>query len=281
VDKLEETLLFFSHLRKAICRGRGGVLRINHAPLERITPAAALVLIGELIKGATLNPGCKLRGNVASNSEVFELLGQAGYWSYFAGVEWKPSTNNSRQFLRHQHGRRTSGKTVKELIGHFLPEASLSLEGQKALYPAIVECMDNVMKHAYPLSEARSEFYRQWWLLGYRDSLAHEISFCFFDQGLGIAKTIRTRWRDKFGPLSATDSSLIAKAVIEGHYSSTKDPTRGRGLPTLKRFIDQAKSGELMIVSRKSRCIFSKNGCHEVDFTTKLGGTLIVWTLQS
>lgn len=280
-DALEDTLEFFRHLRVMIGGGRHRVVRIDHSALQKITPGAALVLIAELIKLATLNPGCRLRGNMATNPEVRELLGQVGYWEYFAGFEWKSEANNSKVFLKHRFGNRTSGKTVNELIGHFLPEAKLSGEARKALYTAIVECMDNVMKHAYPIEEMSSHFYCQWWLLGYRDSKTHEISFCFFDQGLGIAKTIRTRLKDRLGPLSADDSALIVKAVVDGHYSSTKDPTRGRGLPTLKRFVDQAEAGELMIVSRQSRCIFWKNNCKEVDFRVKLGGTLIAWTLQN
>jgi hypothetical protein len=135
------------------------------------------------------------------------------------------------------------------------------------------------MKHAYP-PDWKGFVHNRWWLLGYRDSKTHEVSFCFYDQGLGIPKTIRTRFKDKFGRLSASDSDLIVKAVVEGHYSSTKDPTRGRGLPVLKRFIDKSASGRLMIVSRSSRCIFTKAEPITADLKKKFKGTLISWSLQ-
>jgi anti-sigma regulatory factor (Ser/Thr protein kinase) len=273
-------LAFFSRLRAAVNSNHGNIVRIDHAQLEKISPAASLVLIAEVIRAGSLHADCVLQGNIPVNEEVRNILGEAGYWKCFSDVDWKPPTTRKRLYLEHRNGQKTSGETVKQLILHFLPEASLAMAEQKALYSALIECMDNVMKHAYDQSEHNGLFYRQWWLLAYRDSETHEISFCFFDQGLGIPKTIRTRFKDKFGPLSAPDSSLIVKAVIDGHYSSTKDPTRGRGLPTLKRLIDQAKSGELMIVSSQSRCIFSKSNQNAHDAKGNLGGTLIVWTLQ-
>jgi anti-sigma regulatory factor (Ser/Thr protein kinase) len=195
-------------------------------------------------------------------------------------MKWEVKQSDHKFFLQVKTGNKTQGQIVKELLQHFGPEAHLTKAGEKAFYPAVVECMDNVMKHAYAGSRRGGILLNQWWLMGYRDSETHEIFFCFFDQGLGIPKTIRTRLKDKFGPLSLSDSEIIEKAVIEGHYSSTKDPTRGRGLPTLKRFIDTAQLGQLMIVSHKSRCIFTRDGTKSAVLNRSFGGTLVAWKLQ-
>ena len=280
-ENFEETLLFFAQLRRLIFKVKPHSIRIDHSALKKVSPAAALVLIAEIVQGSNLLPYCKWRGNSAANEEVRQLLGEVGYWQYFKGVDWKKSPSTSREYIQHRTGVHTVGQVAKELVQHFLPELRVSDESKKALYPAIIECMDNVMKHAYPLADKGKFHFNRWWLLGFRDPQTHEVFFCFFDQGYGIPKTIRVRLKDKFGPLSMSDSQLIVKAVVEGHYSSTKDPTRGRGLPTLKRFIDAAKSGELMIVSHKSRCIFSKSGCLELNFKARFEGTLIIWRLQN
>jgi anti-sigma regulatory factor (Ser/Thr protein kinase) len=280
-ENFEGTLQFFHQLHKLIVHVKPHSIRIDHSALKKISPAAALVLIAEVVRGAKNLPNCKWRGNEAANDEVRDLLGEVGYWTYFHGSKWKSSGANSRQYIQHRTGTRTVGSTVKELVQHFSPELKCSDESKKALYPALIECMDNVMKHAYAVSDHGKYHFNRWWLLGFRDPQTHEIFFCFFDHGFGIPKTIRVRLKDKMGPFSSKDSQLIVKAVVEGHYSSTKDPTRGRGLPTLKRFIDVSKSGEMVIVSHKSKCIFSKGVSTEANFKTRFEGTLIVWRLQN
>jgi anti-sigma regulatory factor (Ser/Thr protein kinase) len=280
-ENFDETLNFFSQLVKLILKIKPKSIRIDHSALQKISPAAALVLIAQIVRGSNLLPRCKWRGNEATNQEVRDLLGEVGYWGYFKGKTWVKTKTQTRQYLRHKTGNHTVGVVVKELVQHFLPEIRVAEENKKTLYPAIIECMDNVMKHAYPISEKGTYHFNRWWLLGFRDLQTHEVFLCFYDQGLGIPKTIRVRLKDQFGPLSPPDSALIVKAVVEGHYSSTKDPTRGRGLPTLKRFIDAAKSGELTIVSHRSRCVFSKGPTEEENFDTKFDGTLIIWRLQN
>ncbi len=277
----DETIMFFAAFRRLIFKIKPHSIRINHSALVKISPAAALVLIAEIVRGSKILPRCKWRGTDIKNQEVRELLGEVGYWDYFKGINWRKTPGNSRQYIQHRTGNHTIGTVAKELVQHYMPELKVAEESKKALYPAIIECMDNVMKHAYPLADKGKYHFNRWWLLGFRDPQTHEVFFCFFDQGYGIPKTIRVRVKDKLGPLSQSDSELIVKAVVEGHYSSTKDPTRGRGLPTLKRFIDAAKAGELMIVSHKSRCIFSKAGTTEYNYETRFDGTLIIWRLQN
>jgi hypothetical protein len=279
-ENLAGTVAFFSQLRDLIYKVKPRSIRIDHSALQKLSPAAALVLVGDVVNGANLLASCRWQGNISSNQHVYELLGEVGYWNYFSGITWARSQPNSRLYLEHRTGNRTSGAVVNELIKHFLPELPTKAD-RKLLYPALIECMDNVMKHAYLLSDKNKHSYQRWWLLGFRDPLTHELSFCFYDQGLGIPKTIRVRLKDKLGPFSASDSALIVKAVVKGHYSSTKDPTRGKGLPTLKRFIDGAESGELLIVSHKSRCIFRKEADPEqLDFSLRFGGTLIIWRVE-
>jgi anti-sigma regulatory factor (Ser/Thr protein kinase) len=278
---LAETIQFFGQFRRLVDELRPSLIRIDHSALQRISPAAALVLISDVVRADSILENCKWRGNAATHPEVHELLGEVGYWKYFHGIEWKRSKSSSREFIQHRFGKLTQGEVVKEVVQHFLPELQVPAESKKALYPALIECMDNVMKHAYLPRDKDKPFYHRWHLLGYRDPSTHEVFFCFYDQGVGIPKTIRVRLRDKMGPISRSDADLIAKAVVEGHYSSTKDPTRGRGLPTLKRFIDAAKSGELMIVTFKSRCIFSRENNDLLNFQQKFCGTLIVWHLRN
>ena len=279
---LTETLEFFSRFRRLIHKVKPRIIRIDHGALAKVSPAAALVLIAEIVRGVEILQGCKWYSYGRPKAEAHQLLGEVGYWDYFDQVKWEKSEKESRQFLHHKYGNKTSGLVVKELVEHVLPALRVPQELTKALYPAIIECMDNVMKHAYAQHDEGKPYFQRWWLLGSRNPKTREAYFCFYDQGVGIPQTIRVRYKDLVPLLSDSDSELIVKAVVEGHYSSTKDPTRGRGLPKLKSFIDGAEAGELTIVTHKTRCTFFKNAQpHQLNGSTSLGGTLIVWRLQN
>jgi anti-sigma regulatory factor (Ser/Thr protein kinase) len=173
---------------------------------------------------------------------------------------------------------------VGELIKHFKPVAKLDQESRPALYEALIECMNNVLEHAYPEKQGAPGELQHWWLLGYRDFAKSEVSFCFYDQGLGIPNTIRTRIKDApwLPFFSRSGSVLIEEAVVRGRYSRTQKPSKGRGLPTLKRFIDVASDGELAILSDRSRCIFHTGKKPERnEFSIGLPGTLITWNIRN
>jgi anti-sigma regulatory factor (Ser/Thr protein kinase) len=278
----DETLRFFTELRERTLIRPAEVVVIDHSTIQNLSPEAALVLIAELTRADEFASNCRKLGQAATNPQVQELLGCIGYFDYFPGIKWRRSRSNAKDFLVHRTNQKIRPQIAKELIQHFASEANLDDAGTKALYAALIECMDNVMKHAYPPSTEGEYLLRRWWLLGYRDRETHEVYFCFYDQGLGIPNTIRTRVRDMVPLFAQSDEEIIQLAVVQGHYSSTKDPTRGRGLPKLKKLVDNAHAGQLLIVSHKSRCIFRK-GMEPALQALKLSlpGTLIVWTLRN
>ena len=282
IGNTKESVEFFSALKAKILYDPADEVVIDHGLAKSISPDAALVLIAELMRANKINPGCRLAGAIANNPHVDGLLGEIGYFDYFTGASWQKATNHTKLFLHHKCGNRTQGIVVKELIEHFAPVLNLSSIERKTLYIAIVECMENVLLHAYPRRHSEPHLINQWWSLGYRDSSTHEVSFCFFDQGIGIPNTIRTRFKDRLPLLSPKDNDLILRAVMEGHYSRTKLQTRGKGLPALKAFIDHASSGEVVIITENSKCTFAKGVAPSSEtLPYKFGGTLISWTLRT
>lgn len=272
----EDTLSFLRDIRAKVFEDQARKMLIDHRPCKFVTPGAALVLIAELTRVTEYSKRCALHGHFSADPRVRSLLGATGYLEYF-GIPWKRAPGETREFLKHYTDRRSVGRIAKELVTHFAAEARFEAVDVKALGRAIIECMDNVAAHAYPTSVSEPFLRRQWWLLGYRDPVRHELSFCFYDQGVGIPQTIRTRLRDRLPLVGPTDCELIVRGVTEG-YSSTQEPSRGRGLLKLKAFIVGARSGELMIVTDRSHCIF-RRGCAPVTSSRSVGlaGTLIVW----
>lgn len=279
------TLHFFRRLRAEICQRRRMAILVDHSRLKRLTPEAALVLVAEMYRSCELFRDCRKFARLPDAPAIRDLLGEVGYYDYFRkGKElWTKPPKPAVDFLSHQKGTKLEPTVVKRLMQHFASVSTLDQEMSTALYEALIECMNNVLEHAYPSNHPQANRYRLWWILSYIDASNGKISFCFFDQGTGIPRTIRTRFRDApwLGPLGPSDSELLQTAVIQGGYSSTKKRSKGRGLPTLKRFTDSASDGELSIVTHKSICTFH-TGRPPVrsDEKISLPGTLIAWNIR-
>jgi anti-anti-sigma regulatory factor len=276
VDYPEETISFLMAIRKATKAGKHREIVIDHSQLSNLSGAAALALIAELYFAQCSQPHCTLICKFSPDQAVRDLLGLIGYYQYFPAVRWNPPTALSRFYLAHRSGEGVNQRAATDLISHLRTVGRLPTS---RLYEALIEGMQNATEWGYG---NRVSGYRRWWLLGYRDSATGEISYCFYDQGAGIPVTIRKRLKDRVVLLAPSGSTLIRKAVVSGHYSRTRRPTRGRGLPTLKRFVDEAASGELLIQSRESRCLF-RTGHKPLlhDYEECLQGTMISWNFTA
>lgn len=282
VNNTKETLQFFNAFKQKTLFDPADEVFVDLTQLKSISPDAALVLIAEATRSAAF--GCKLKGHRADSPSVDQLLWDIGYYRYYGMHHGTAPRVADRVFLVHQTGDKTDGHVAKNLIEKFIPVASLTGTEVKALYDALVECMANVLQHAYPVREMdENHLPNRWWLLGTMAPSSHEISFCFFDQGVSIPKTIRTRWKHALpivSLLSKNDNELLIEAVTTG-LSSTKDETRGKGLPSLKALIDEHKTGQMVIVTHKSKCIFTTEASPASEhLNDELGGTLIIWTLR-
>jgi hypothetical protein len=269
---------FFFNLSEYIRRSKTRTLNIDHSTLRHMSPSAALVLIAEMFRLNKRYPDCKKICKMPLDLEICNLLGSVGYFEYFPAISWAAPQIQTRFYLSHRSGTFVDSEQAARLTKHFSDSGNLTSGEIQTLYAAIVECMQNVSDHAYD----REDHYKYWWLLGYRDSQTHEISFCFYDQGVGIPETIRVRLRDKllFPP---TDAELIAKAVIEGKYSRTKKKTRGNGLPALRQFVTTARKASLEIDSKGAKCVFLPiiEGSDNKDgLKPELRGTLISWRVS-
>jgi anti-sigma regulatory factor (Ser/Thr protein kinase) len=279
INNYEETAKCFAELRLHIFEDPAYSVAIDHSLVEKASPEAVLVLIAEMVRGDTYAPRCRKSGAMPKARDVLDLIWGVGYLQHF-GLRLQNPRTGSKEFLRYFTAKKTNQRMAKQLVDHFSQACQLDVDAAKALKVAIGECMTNVKLHAYPNKSDR-RLIDQWWLLGYRDRISHEISFCFYDQGDSIPETIRTRIEDQIPFAKPSDAEMISKG-IEGHYSKTKDAGRGSGLPTLREFIEAAKDGELLILSRKGRYFFKK-GCEPeyADMGLTFPGTLIAWTLRT
>jgi hypothetical protein len=258
---------------------------VNLRGCNHISPECALVLAGELKCGHDAIPQKRKYCRPSNSASVNEVLQKTGFFRHFKSFpsRYAHLDNSKLTFVFYQTGTEVSGSVVGRLVEHFQVAAQWSGGEDRALYKALVECLANVLDHAYPdgLGSRGHLARNRWWLCGSRDEGTGEIWLACLDLGVGISSTIRTRLADRIPIIGGTDESLIVKAVVEGAYSRTKKPTRGRGLPALRAFIDRARTGELLIVSKRSRCKFAH--CAEAvqeRLSCPFEGTIVVWSLK-
>ena len=269
-----ESTAFFDDLEKTLTKSKVGVI-VDHRPLENLSPAAALVLIAHLFRIHRRKPDLPLFVYIPTRAEPRDLLGLIGYYDYFKKVAWERPQSAKRHYLAIKRGELVMQEYAQELCAHLQTHGKLSTQ---KFYAALVEGMANATEWGYGQKESG---YRTWWLLGYRDEITKEMAYCFYDQGVGIPISIRTRFLDMLPGLRPSGSELIEIAVREGRYSRTKNKGRGSGLPTLLSFVEEGTDGQLLIFSNESRCVF-KHGekTRKDDYNIGLRGTLISWSFS-
>jgi hypothetical protein len=284
-DPGEDCLQFFRLLREELADRNSSEMVVNLRQCQHISPECALVLAGELMRGHHSIPDKRKYCRPSNDASVNEVLQKTGFFRHFKSFRKRFAhlDNSARTFVVYESGAQVDGTAVGRLVEHFQGAAKWTGGEERALYKALVECLANVLDHAYPKgAESRGEWVRnRWWLSGFRDENTGEIWLACLDLGVGISGTIRTRFADRIPYWGDSDEDLIVKAVVEGAYSRTKKPTRGRGLPALRAFIDRAKTGELLIVSNQSRCKFP-HGVEAVRerLSCPFEGTIVVWSLK-
>ncbi|MBN2069718.1 MAG: hypothetical protein JW739_08795 [Opitutales bacterium] len=279
-ENSDETLLFFSDLRDAVFKKRVSEILIDHSAIGIIDPPAALMLISETMRIRVCAPRCVLSCKLAEDSLVAELLEKLDYWKMY-GYRRNHNSELNEQLVMKATNNFTLPEVVKNIIVDFSDCCTFSVPQKKMLFKGIVECMDNVMSHAYPSKFKRMWLKQQWWLIAYKNRTERKISICFYDHGLGIPGTIRTRLRDNLILLKRSDEDIIKEAVMSGCYSRTKLETRGRGLPKLYDIIDGTEfSGELSLFTGNSHCRFNEyQEFFPQRLTNGIHGTLITWNL--
>jgi len=257
---------------------------VDHSTLKEVTPDGALLLISQFDRVTSYSKGAKLWGLFKGMPEdVVGLLKPIGYFKYFPNIQMSSKPPESMSIVEHTTGRTIDPRAADSIITEFKKSNSIDDVGGKRLGKCLIECMENVSKHAYDYPVER-RLLKKWWMIGYRDTLTGELSFVFLDQGIGMPKKLRFSRADQlidfFGLnnlFGVSDEELIIAAFLRP-MSSTKKSNRGLGLTGLKRYLDRGQKGELLVQSHSSRVLL-KPGARPTGMLTKkkLEGTMLLW----
>jgi len=292
-ENFESTTSFFNHIRSAVFKKQKiGCIAFDN--IRDISPAAALVLAAEIDqwKKQQSRPGERIRANVASWDEnIKRLLCQMGYFDLLKMTRPESELHEKNTvffpFKRGcVNGVDDGGSIARELRIDVERKIGNSIN-RHCLFEGISEAITNVGQHAYPIKYFLKD--KNWWLSASYNFVSTKLHVIFYDQGVGIPKTLPTsEFYEDFKEFFSqwTDSQKI-KAAMELGRSATGRGERGKGLQNLVAFARAHREGQLSIYSLRGmfKQKFSYDGLgHQEeqelkDSKTSIGGTLIEWSV--
>lgn len=290
IRNYDESVTFINDLHRAARDTRERVI-LDFAKVERIRPTALLLLLAELHRCRLVYSTQRVTGMYPPNAAVERMLEATGFFRLI-NVRHRGDEPERTFPLEHIHfisdktmeGDRIRGLREKLFGGHvIMPELARS-----ALYRSVSEAITNVCQHAYPPGHALEHPGRnRWWLAGTVNRLRKDLTITFCDLGVGIPSTLPKLypWEVIRAILAVlpgvkpNDGDMIRAAMTLGR-SATHETNRGKGLNDLRKFVDIAGAGELVIFSNRGSYRYGANGEEQVvNYDRSIGGTLIKWTV--
>jgi anti-sigma regulatory factor (Ser/Thr protein kinase) len=277
INKIRDVILSRSHFS------------IDHSNMKIISEEALLLLTSEIERSTTVT-GMKLRAIrklFPRNDNILRLLNKIGYWDYFnLGIDEDKTDNTTGEkiYLKIVGDTEVSGEKIGNLIQFFEKLISFEAMTKDKFSDAMLEAAANTVEHAY------TEFgpiktIKKWWLTASLNKNTNEISFIFYDQGLGILNTLEAtqkqiRLKRLFmGWISeGLSKGGILRKLMTTNLSSYKDARRGNGLISFKSFIDEVESGELTIYT--DNVSYSAMSDEIINYDNDIIGTLISWKIK-
>ena len=284
-ENIERTVVTLENIKHEILYGKNKKIILEQENIEKISPDAAIILAAEINRCIEYSSSKKkIIGDYPDNPSVAGMLKYMGFYR-FLNIP-APNVNlpkDSRIFFNVISGHDSDMRIVDRLVKLFERAVEIPIIPRKRLCAALIECMDNVNNHAYIKNTKDPVFVGQWWMAGFCDPSTGQVTFTFYDQGVGIPTTLKEKLSVKIrGYLSWSESDMLDHAITKGitRHSSNR---HGNGLPSLKGFIDElAPGGFLRVLSGKGDFTYCKNNKPiKKDLDVFIDGSLIMWSIQS
>ena len=211
-------------------------------------------------------------------------MNKIGYWDYFNLGTAEDYATDEKLYLKIVGDTEISGEKIGNLIQFFEKLICFDCMAKDKFSDAMLEAAANTVEHAYTKTGSVTTI-KKWWLTASLNKNTNEISFIFYDQGLGILNTLEsTRKHIKLQRVfmgwinEGLSKGGILRRLMTTNLSSYKDERRGNGLISFKTFIDEVESGELTIYT--DNVSYSAISDQINDYDDNLDGTLITWKIK-
>ncbi len=292
----DETLKFLNNLRQA-SNNRKCRLYVDFKQIKTITSSCALVLASEFDRFI------QIRGVIGKlkvfefdkwkdeikflfrDMGIFNLLQIRNIPKYF----YEEKNISPIKYFKFIKGNSVNGNDIVE-FKNIVKEITSGIPNERKLQIAITEAMDNVFSHGYPDDYMYSSVLKKklWWLSASYNQKENKLNFIFFDQGIGIPKSLKQSHSHLIGKifdLFDDDDRLVRAATVVGRTSTGKKH-RGKGLPQIIEYISSyEKNGYLRITSGKGTYSLLKKSNEKMKRRSyinnyDINGTLIEWELE-
>ncbi len=295
----EVTIAVLNEIRHMFMHTMTHFMWIEMGKLERLSPAAGLILHAELDRflrfrnriPARVQPNRRqVAGNLPkAGSEAYETLDAMGFFERL-DVRMAPGSPNlkhpstsdaARSWFRLRSGARYNPDVCRQLIGHYRKYFHIPVGWANDFLVAINETVGNVSTHAYIDADSRHPFVLgRWWLLGKTVRGSNEVRFVLWDQGHSIPATMAQAWRGRPLRLGGhLDVRYLEEAAKRGRsrYDSLR---HGRGLSSLMRLVED-HGGCVEVLSGGGRLLYDQaHGRVASQLPHPMQGTLIEWRQQ-
>ncbi len=299
----EQTVIHLSAIRKLVSTQDtlyAPKLRlVRFDQLKSISTSASIALTAELSRWDDhINHGLRPRLETWDKS-IITQLNEFGFFKLFAIDTIPPkfllsdSSTNIRYvpYIKGKKGEKHHRATLKTEIEKV---AGDEIEKWLILSSGLSEAITNVSHHAYPADFDCADQDKCWYMGGSFDKRDSTLRVVFFDQGIGIPKSLPTSkiWENILDLMSQLSipyaeqkkDAVLLKAAVEYERTSTNKEDRGKGLQDLLNFIRERGDGYLSILSQKGLFKYSlESGTESTkseSFSNPLQGTLIIWKVQ-
>jgi len=264
------------------------IMSIDHSKMTQVSPSGILVLASTIERSQKF-ANIKFQGNsklLPKDDVVRYLLNEIDYWKYFNVPKLETSiTQNRFSFFKILDSYEVDNSQIGKMIEFFEKQVGFNGDTKRLLFTALCEAAANTVEHGYTHSKFEKNTDR-WWLTANIDKKDCTISFVFYDQGMGIFKSLEDHKLDKVQKIFSKVHRLIKdkpnakilQHMLRNNLSKYKTINRGYGMQTFKHFIDEAQDGLLFIASENASYEYPKNILKE--YKNELNGTLIVWKIQ-
>lgn len=297
----ELTTLHLMAIRHLSTKSRRSVKKyrlssVNFDRLKSISTSAALVLTAELSKwDDTIRQKLTPRTDNWDDN-IFRQLHELGFFGLFNRQPTKQilpneTTNENIKLVKYIKGECGDTRKTRELKQAIIDIIGEGVSKWTFLHGGIDEAITNVTHHAYPEDTKFYQKEKQWYLTGSYNSDTRQLKVVFYDQGIGIPKSLPTSkvWEKALDVLSVLpladrkkDAAML-KAAVQLDRTSTEKTDRGKGLQDLLEFVRKRGNGYLSILSAKGLYKLTLKGSQETSksehFLNAIDGTLIIWNV--
>jgi hypothetical protein len=254
IQNPEDVIRFISALKDSLKQKKA--VYIDLFNISNITHDAIVLLLSAVIRFKTHQ--IRFNGNFPRDLNLKRSLISSGF---FQALELDFKSNDSYTFSHNRiitHGK----NTVDSPLAHKTIVDSLQLtfnqgSGHTGAFSVLIELMTNTFDHAVVGDSER----KHWWLSVNNHPEANYIAFSFVDYGIGIFDSlaapangsILNHLKNAISTLGIDieDRPQILKKILDGvlRRSSTNQPHRGRGLPSIKKVHDKQQISNLSIIT--------------------------------